>query len=65
MAKKNKLKRDFGKVISITNINPGVHDDITNIAANQGISRGDFLKPYLRNIANEYPPQMKQPPQKD
>lgn len=51
--------------ITITHVNPRVKSELENIADNTGISLGALLKPKLREIAESYPPHMKQPPKKD
>lgn len=55
-------KRDYGHTIKITNVNPTVHEQLSNIAKNQGVDRSDFLKPHLREILSKYPDNMKIPP---
>jgi len=45
--------------IRITNIPPEVLKDLRNIAKNSGITLSAFLKPKLRKITAEYPPEMK------
>ena len=47
------------KEVRITGVPNKVHEELTNIAKNQGMPLGTFLKPYLRKITEEFPEQMK------
>ncbi len=49
---KNELIRNE---IRIYNVAPHIHQQLINIAANQGIKWGDFLKLELRKVIDRYP----------
>jgi hypothetical protein len=57
-----KLNKDDYSEIKITNVPKTVKSELDNIAKNQGIELGSFLKSQFRKILDSYPDTMKQKP---
>jgi hypothetical protein len=51
--------------IRVKGVSVKTHNELQNIAENNGVSLSNFLRPKLTEIANGYPDHMKLPPRKD
>lgn len=49
------------KKLTITNVNPTLVNELNNIADQLGIPLASFLKPKLKDIADSYSKEMKEP----